>query len=114
VKERVLAHPLVVHCKRSRYDTYIGRGSKWGNPFRIGAHGTREQVIDLYEQWLLDQPDLLAALGELTGLVLGCWCAPRRCHGELLAVRAARLITPSPGCASALVGPDDSLLVPPF
>jgi len=23
----------VVHCKREPYDVYIGRGSKWGNPF---------------------------------------------------------------------------------
>jgi Domain of unknown function (DUF4326) len=111
--ERTLAHPLVVHCKRSRYDIYIGRGSKWGNPFRIGEDGTREQVIDLYEQWLLDQPNLLAALGELTGQVLGCWCAPYRCHGEVLAVRAARVIVPSPWGAAAL-RPAGGALVPPF
>lgn len=87
-----MAHRLVVHCKLDAYDTYIGRGSKWGNPFRIGVHGTREQVIDRYEQWLLDQPELLAELGELYGLRLGCWCAPRRCHGEVLVWLAERAV----------------------
>lgn len=93
-----MAHPLVVHCKRARYDVYIGRGreSKWGNPFTIGVDGTREQVIDLYEQWLLEQPELMAALGELAEKTLGCWCAPHRCHGEVLARLAARVPVPSP------------------
>ncbi|RSM68963.1 hypothetical protein DL991_40905 [Amycolatopsis sp. WAC 01375] len=71
-----MAHPLVVHCKRDRYDVYIGRGGKWGSPFKIGTHGTREQVIARYEQWLLTQPHLLASLSELSGKTLGCWRAP--------------------------------------
>jgi hypothetical protein len=80
-----MAHPLVVHCKRSRHDVYIGRPSKWGNPFQVGRDGTREQVIERYERWLLTQPELLAALPELAGRTLGCWCAPRACHGDVLA-----------------------------
>jgi len=35
----------VVHCRRSKHDTYIGRPSKWGNPFEIGKDGTRDEVI---------------------------------------------------------------------
>ena len=31
---------------------YIGRPSLIGNPYRIGAHGTREQVIARYREWL--------------------------------------------------------------
>ena len=31
---------------------YIGRGSKWGNPFRIGPDGNRLAVIAQYERWL--------------------------------------------------------------
>lgn len=84
-----MAHPLVVHCKRSRYNVYIGRPSKWGNPFVIGRHGTREQVIERYKQWVLTQPQLLATIGELAGKTLGCWCAPRACHGEVLVQLAA-------------------------
>ncbi len=43
----------VVHCKRERYDVYIGRPGPWGNPFVIGRDGTREQVIAKYRTWLL-------------------------------------------------------------
>jgi hypothetical protein len=80
----------VVHCKRERYDVYIGRPSKWGNPFVIGKDGTRTQVIAKYEAWLRRQPALMAALPELRGKVLGCWCHPHPCHGEVLARLAGR------------------------
>jgi hypothetical protein len=75
----------VVHCKRKPFDVYIGRPSKWGNPFVIGKDGTRDEVIRKYEAWLQTQPSLLVALPELRGKVLGCWCAPRACHGDVLA-----------------------------
>ncbi|HET9141397.1 DUF4326 domain-containing protein [Actinophytocola sp.] len=80
-----MAHPLVVHCKRAGYDVYIGRPSKWGNPFVIGRYPTRAQVVERYRQWLFEQPHLLAAFGELAGKTLGCWCAPHACHGDVLA-----------------------------
>ena len=86
-----MAHPLVVHCKRARYDVYIGRPSRWGNPFQIGRDGTRAQVIARYERWLEEQPELLAALPELAGKTLGCWCAPAPCRGEVLARLAPEL-----------------------
>lgn len=75
---------FVVHCKRARYDVYIGRPSKWGNPFEIGKDGNREEVIEKYRNWIETQPHLLLALHELKGKVLGCWCAPNACHGEVL------------------------------
>lgn len=74
----------VVHCKRDSHDVYIGRPSKWGNPFVVGRDGTREQCIAKYRVWLLNQPALVAALPELRGKVLGCWCAPKSCHGDVL------------------------------
>lgn len=74
----------VVHWKKEKYDVYIGRPSKWGNPFQIGRDGNREQVIEKYHQWILKNPDLLACLPELKGMVLGCWCKPLPCHGDVL------------------------------
>ena len=74
----------VVHCRKSKYDVYIGRPSKWGNPFEIGKDGTRKNVIKKYEQWILTQPQILNALHELRGKVLGCWCKPKPCHGDVL------------------------------
>lgn len=76
---------LVVHCKRDKFDIYIGRPSKWGNPIKLMRESERQQVLDQYEEWLMKQPELLAALPELRGRVLGCWCAPRLCHGDVLA-----------------------------
>jgi hypothetical protein len=74
----------VVHCKREKHDVYIGRPSQWGNPFAIGPDGTRADVIAKYEAWLREQPGLMASVGELRGKVLGCWCAPQACHGDVL------------------------------
>ena len=85
----------VVHCKREPFDVYIGRGrgSKWGNPFthkqgRTLARfrvATVEEALEKYEAWLRSQPELMAALPELRGRVLGCWCKPGPCHGDVLA-----------------------------
>lgn len=78
-------NPLVVHCKRSKHDVYIGRPSIWGNPFEIGRDGTREEVINKYRTWIAERPLLIAKLPELKGKTLGCWCAPQACHGDVLA-----------------------------
>ena len=74
----------VVHCKRERYDVYIGRGSIWGNPYKVGKDGNRDEVIEKYRKYILSKPELIARLGELEGKVLGCWCRPARCHGDVL------------------------------
>jgi hypothetical protein len=63
---------------------YIGRPTKWGNPFVIGKDGTREDVIRKYEDWVVTQPHLMQALHELRGKDLVCFCAPQGCHGDVL------------------------------
>ena len=65
-------------------DVYIGRGSKWGNPFVIGVHGTREQVVHRYVLYLSSRPDLIDAIPELESKNLICYCAPKLCHGHVL------------------------------
>lgn len=74
----------IVHCKKKKFDVYIGRPSKWGNPFVIGKDGTRREVIEKYRSWILNQPELMKSLGELKNKTLGCWCYPSPCHGEVL------------------------------
>jgi hypothetical protein len=76
---------------------YIGRGSKWGNPFRIDRDGDRAAVIAKYERWLADQHHLLRGLDELARRDLVCFCVPRPCHGDLLlrlanTTREARIV----------------------
>ena len=74
----------VVNLKQAKYDIYIGRGSKWGNPFKIGRDGNRTQVIEKYRSYILNKPELLNSLYELEGKILGCFCKPKACHGDVL------------------------------
>jgi len=59
----------VVHCKKDRYDVYIGRPSKWGNPYSHLENtladfqvNTREEAIEKYREWIRDQSHLLNSL----------------------------------------------------
>lgn len=64
---------------------YIGRPSKWGNPFVIGKHGSRDAVIGKFEEKFLADPEKVEmAKRELRGKSLVCFCAPHRCHGDVL------------------------------
>lgn len=64
---------------------YIGRPSKWGNPFFIGMHGNRAEVVAKYEEYIRAHPTLMeAAKTELRGRDLVCFCAPNACHGDVL------------------------------
>jgi hypothetical protein len=79
-------------------DVYIGRRwtlggwnlpqSKWANPFRVNEYG-RDEALRRYYQYILTRPDLLAALPELRGKTLGCFCPVDDsdkivCHGQIL------------------------------
>ncbi|HEY7975752.1 MAG TPA: DUF4326 domain-containing protein, partial [Ktedonobacterales bacterium] len=118
-----LRRTKVVHCRREPFDLYIGRSMNrypelratgWGNPFRP-APGDPDagNAIARYRAWLMEQPQLLARLGELRGKTLGCWCAPlgglygdlegRICHGQVLAALADEVSS-----SDRLVGTQDS------
>ncbi len=75
---------FVVNKYKSKFDVYIGRGSKWGNPFILGKDGDRDEVCDKYEDWFW-KPDIRNDISELKGKILGCFCKPKRCHGDFLA-----------------------------
>jgi len=75
----------IVHCKREKYDLYIGRPSIWGNPFSIGKDGTREEVIKKYEEYVRNNKALMNWISLLhKDTVLGCWCHPQPCHGDII------------------------------
>jgi len=86
--------PKVVHVRRAPFDIYIGRafaefpGSKWENPFHLKDPDDIEEryyVAEQYRAYVRSRPDLMAALPELEGLVMGCWCRPKfPCHGDVL------------------------------
>lgn len=76
------AHTVGLHLSGC---VYVGRPTKFGNPFLVGVDGTRDDVIQKYEEWVLQQPELIKAIKlELRGKPLICWCAPKRCHAEIL------------------------------
>lgn len=94
----------IVHCKRDKYDIYIGRPAKnqewgFGNPFIINRDGSREEVIFKYSSWLKDGKSynnldatkerrewILDNLYMLKDSTLGCWCyyPAQDCHGRIL------------------------------
>jgi len=102
-----LVRTTVVHNLHDEYDVYIGRevpdhglrASKWGNPFVMedGSDAERERAIAAYREWLLMQPELLASLDELRGQRLGCWCVPKRCHGDVLIELIEAVLEPDDG-----------------
>ena len=72
---------------------YVGRPGPFGNPFIIGAmHNgvkiTRDSAVDLHRDWIMHS-DAGKALHHIIKHQRGkdwvCWCAPRRCHCEVLA-----------------------------
>ena len=64
---------------------YVGRPSRWGNPFVIGKDGTREEVLAKFREYAVER---MASeprwLEPLAGKNLTCWCAPEACHGDVL------------------------------
>jgi len=90
----------VVHVKREAYDVYVGRPSRWGNPFshKPGTKARyrvadRTEAIASYRRWLWEEIRAgrvqLEELAALDGKTLGCWCSPAPCHGEVLLEAAA-------------------------
>ncbi len=81
------------------FDVYIGRRigayvlSKWANPIKLGHESQRVEVLMQYAAWLKTQQHLMDSVSELRGKVLGCWCSPKDCHGDILA-RLAESIDP--------------------
>ncbi len=67
---------------------YVGRGSKWGNPYVLGRDGNRLSVCLMYLRHLERSSDLLKSLRELKGKDLVCFCAPKLCHADFLLLLA--------------------------
>ena len=65
----------------------IDRLTEFGNPYRIGPDGTREEVIEKYRSYFeekLKDPKFKKAVLSLKGKVLSCWCKPLPCHGDVI------------------------------
>lgn len=84
---------LVVHHKKKPYDVYIGRPSKWGNPYSHQEDTlaqfkveTRDEAIEKYEALVRSNPETMEMIKkELKNKILSCHCTPKLCHGHILA-----------------------------
>jgi hypothetical protein len=103
----------VVNVRNEACDRYIGRPSKWGNPFVVGKNGTREEVIEKYRLFITGNDIFIKSLEELRGMKLGCYCKPLACHGdvlvELIEGAPAKEIAPPVKVINAFIGGSRSI-----
>jgi len=110
---KLTPNTTVGHCKRDSTDVYIGRGPGgrdmtetpigergWlGNPYTLETYDRAESVRRFqqdFEARLADDEAFRAAVRDLAGATLGCWCQRVEeelpaCHGEVIAEWADRL-----------------------
>ncbi len=87
---RIVSHPLRIQRKRVKGwrmpsgVVYVGRPTKWGNPF---IDGSKQEVTALFKQFVESDPALIARIkSELRGKQLACWCSlSSHCHADVLA-----------------------------
>lgn len=88
---------ILVGKKWDKNSFYIGRGSPLGNLFKMRDQSTEERnrVCDLYEQWfytqleqenmeIISELDKIYELSLKGDVILGCYCSPKRCHGDTI------------------------------
>lgn len=66
-------------------ERYPKTSSKWANPFKVKKEG-RDKCLKLYENWIREkiEKEGTEELKKLKNKVLGCWCKPEKCHGDIL------------------------------
>ena len=86
---------IIIGKKWDKNAQYIGRGSPLGNPFIMKSEADRDNVCDAYEEWfraqikaqdmvICDELFRLMDIAKKGTLILGCFCAPKRCHGQTI------------------------------
>ena len=89
-RKTTVGNRRTIHAQTN--DVYIGRPSRWGNPFPLKNDADRGEAVEKYRAWLTSQVRngsiTTAELATLSGRRLVCWCAPKGCHGEVLAAAA--------------------------
>lgn len=76
-----------VYCGRNMYmGGWKLKQSKYFNPFKVGKDGDLGTVIKKYKKYLNENESLTKGIKEeLKGKILACWCAPAKCHCDVLA-----------------------------
>ena len=88
VRGRLPKIMTVVNLYKSNYDVYIGRPTLFGNPYIVGKHGERGQCVEFFKEYfyarLASDAEFREAVDSLRGKVLGCYCKPQACHGDVI------------------------------
>ena len=73
---------------------YVGRPSRWGNPYIIDDILTPYKALRMYKAYLNSSPSLQAhAQATLQGKNLACWCEiGDLCHADVLLEIANRFL----------------------
>lgn len=112
-------HVVKLNKKRDNFTLYIGRTwldmkeSKWNNPYHLHEfQNDRNKVLELYEAHIRKSPELMAALPELEDQVLGCWCYPDSCHGDVLVKLYKEVMRPGVGDMAMPVHENGDFMMP--
>lgn len=64
---------------------YVGRPTKWGNPYSVSVWGTRERALGEFRALMGRWPEFVEMTLELRGKDLACWCPlDQPCHADVL------------------------------
>lgn len=83
----------VVNIFKEKYDVYIGRAGHgqdgyFGNPYPLTSESERGLVLERYKEYFLKRIDedleFKKKVLSLKGKVLGCFCKPKACHGDII------------------------------
>ena len=83
----------VVNLRQEKYDIYIGRAGRgqegyFGNPIRLNIGESRGATIEKYRVYfhnrLKNDVEFKTRIHALKGKVLGCFCKPSACHGDVI------------------------------
>lgn len=83
----------VVNIRQASYEVYIGRAGRgkdgyFGNPFKLKEGENRGVTLEKYREYFYDRlkkdPVFKKRIHALKGKLLGCFCKPSPCHGDII------------------------------
>jgi hypothetical protein len=79
----------VVNVRHEACDVRVSRPSKFGNPYPLLDESREARLTSVfrYFMWVICS-GLFRDVGKFRGKRLGCWCAPKLCHGDVIAALA--------------------------
>ena len=90
MKPKRIQRTRVKGWKTSPNTVYVGRNSKWSNPYRVGEIGPDgdipkniEECVDMFDLHIWRREEEIKK--ELKGKNLACWCPlGQPCHADIL------------------------------